>query len=80
MGLRSGPIHRGIREDRGAVVDGRYAKNWMARRTERAEVHLPPFFNRSGKRLAFRQTVDASRALVDDLTPVRLLKAHEASA
>ena len=28
---------------------------------------------------AFRQTVDASRALVDDLTPVRLLKAHEAS-
>ena len=27
----------------------------------------------------FRQTVDASRALVDDLTPVRLLKAHEAS-
>ena len=28
---------------------------------------------------AFRQTVDASRALVDDLTPLRLLKAHEAS-
>ena len=27
----------------------------------------------------FRQTVDASRALVDDLTPLRLLKAHEAS-
>ena len=28
---------------------------------------------------AFRQMVDASRALVDDLTPLRLLKAHEAS-
>ena len=45
---------------------------------ERAEVRLPPFLHRSGG-AAFRQTVDASRALVDDLTPLRLLKAHEAS-
>ena len=49
MGLRSGPIHRGIREDRGAVVDG-LREELDGPSAERAEVHLPPFFNRSGKR------------------------------
>ena len=47
MGLRSGPIHRGIREDRGAVVDsGRKELDGAAQ--ERAEVRLPPFLDRSG--------------------------------
>ena len=49
MGLRSGPIHRGIREDRGAVVDG-LREELDGAAAERAEVRLPPFFNRSGKR------------------------------
>ena len=49
MGLRSGPIHRGRRSDRWAPVDGgREELDGAAQ--ERAEVHLPPFFNRSGKR------------------------------
>ena len=55
-----------------------YAKNWMARRRNAHEsVYLLSAIEAAGA--AFRQTVDASRALVDDLTPVRLLKAHEAS-
>ena len=55
-----------------------YAKNWMARR---ANAHESVYLNASieAATAGFRQTVDASRALVDDLTPVRLLKAHEAS-
>ncbi len=55
-----------------------YAKNWMARR---ANAHESVYLHSSIEAAAagFRQTVDASRALVDDLTPVRLLKAHEAS-
>ena len=48
MGLRSGPIHRGIREGRAVVDGGREELDGAAQ--ERAEVHLPPFFNRSGKR------------------------------
>ena len=55
-----------------------YAKNWMARRRNAHEsVYLLSAIEAAGA--AFRQTVDASRALVDDLTPLRLLKAHEAS-
>ena len=55
-----------------------YVKNWMARRRNAHEsVYLLSAIEAAGA--AFRQTVDASRALVDDLTPVRLLKAHEAS-
>ena len=46
--LRSGPIHRGIREGRAVVDGGREELDGAAK--ERAEVHLPPFFNRSGKR------------------------------
>ena len=55
-----------------------YAKNWMARR---ANAHESVYLHSSIEAAAagFRQTVDASRALVDDLTPVHLLKAHEAS-
>ena len=47
MGLRSGPIHRGIREDRGAVVDG-LREELDGAAAERAEVRLPPFLDRSG--------------------------------
>ena len=55
-----------------------YVKNWMARRRNAHEsVYLLSAIETAGA--AFRQTVDASRALVDDLTPLRLLKAHEAS-
>ena len=55
-----------------------YAKNWMARRRNAHEsVYLLSAIEAAAA--AFRQTVDASRALVDDLTPLRLLKAHEAS-
>ena len=55
-----------------------YVKNWMARRRNAHEsVYLLSAIEAAGA--AFRQTVDASRALVDDLTPLRLLQAHEAS-
>ena len=55
-----------------------YAKNWMARRKNaQRSVYLHSSIDAASA--AFRQTVDASRALVDDLTPLRLLKAHEAS-
>ena len=75
---RPRPIHRGRRSDRWDPVDGgREELDGAAQ--ERAEIRLPPFFNRSSKQRRFRQTVDASRALVDDLTPLRLLQAHEAS-
>ena len=47
MGLRSGPIHRGIREGRGAVVDG-LREELDGAAAERAEVRLPPFLDRSG--------------------------------
>ena len=54
------------------------AKNWMARRKNaQRSVYLHSSIEAASA--AFRQTVDASRALVDDLTPLRLLKAHEAS-
>ena len=46
MGLRSGPIHRGIREDRGAVVDG-LREELDGSAQERAEVRLPPLLDRS---------------------------------
>ena len=54
------------------------AKNWMARRRN---AQRPVYLHSSIEAAAagFRQTVDASRALVDDLTPLRLLQAHEAS-
>ena len=55
------------------------AKNWMARRKNaQRSVYLHSSIEAAAA--GFRQTVDASRALVDDLTPLRLLQAHEASA
>ena len=44
MGLRSGPIHRGIREGRGAVVDG-LREELDGAAAQRAEVRLPPFLD-----------------------------------
>ena len=49
MGLRSGAIHRGRRSDRWAVVDG-LREELDGAAAERAEVRLPPFLHRSGKR------------------------------
>ena len=55
-----------------------YAKNWMARRKNKHEsVYLRSAIETAAAN--FRQSVEASRALVDDLTPARLLKAAEAS-
>ena len=54
------------------------AKNWMARR-KNAQRSIYLHSSIEAAAAGFRQTVDASRALVDDLTPLRLLKAHEAS-
>ena len=55
-----------------------YAKNWMARRRNQHEsVYLQSSIE--GAAGSFRQLVEASRALVDDLTPVRVLDAAEAS-
>ena len=55
-----------------------YAKNWMARRRNRHEsVYLHSSIESAA--VGFRQLVDASRALVDDLTPVRMLEARDAS-
>ena len=55
-----------------------YAKNWMARRRNQHEsVYLASSIE--GAAGSFRQLVEASRALVDDLTPVRVLDAAEAS-
>ena len=55
-----------------------YAKNWMARRRNRHEsVYLHSSIESAAA--GFRQLVEASRALVDDLTPVRMLEAREAS-
>ena len=55
-----------------------YAKNWMARRRNQHEsVYLHSSIEGAAGR--FRQLVEASRVLVDDLTPVRVLDAAEAS-
>ena len=55
-----------------------YAKNWMARRRNQHEsVYLESSIE--GAAGSFRQLVEASRALVDDLTPLRVLDAAEAS-
>ena len=55
-----------------------YAKNWMARRRNAHEsVYLESSIAEAAG--SFRQLVEASRALVDDLTPVRVLDAAEAS-
>ncbi len=55
-----------------------YAKNWMARRRNRHEsVYLHSSIESAAA--SFRQLVEASRALVDDLTPVRMLEARDAS-
>ncbi len=55
-----------------------YAKNWMARRRNRHEsVYLHSSIESAAA--SFRQLVEASRALVDDLTPVRVLEARDAS-
>ena len=54
------------------------ARNWMTRRRNPHEsVYLCSSIE--GAAASFRQLVDASRALVDDLTPVRVLEAREAS-
>ena len=55
-----------------------YAKNWMARRRNKHEsVYL--YSNIQAAASRFRQLVEAGRALVGDLTPLRLLEAPEAS-
>ena len=55
-----------------------YARNWMAGRRNRHEsVYLHSSIEKAAA--SFRQLVEASRALVDDLTPLRLLAAPEAS-
>ena len=55
-----------------------YARNWMARKGNRNEsIYL--YKNIQAAAASFRQMVEASRAMVDDLTPVRLLEAPEAS-
>ena len=55
-----------------------YAKNWMARRRNQHEaVYLASSIAAAAG--SFRQLVEASRALVDDLTPVRVLDAAEGS-
>ena len=55
-----------------------YARNWMAwRRNPHESVYLHSSIE--GAAAAFRQLVEASRALVDDLTPLRVLEAPEAS-
>ena len=55
-----------------------YAKNWMARRRNQHEsVYLESSIEEAAG--SFRQLVEASRALVDDLTAVRVLDAAEAS-
>ena len=55
-----------------------YAKNWLARRRNQHEsVYLESSIQEAAG--SFRQLVEASRALVDDLTPVRVLDAAQAS-
>ena len=55
-----------------------YAKNWMARRRNQHEsVYLESSIAAAAG--SFRQLVEASRALVDDLTPLRVLDAPQAS-
>ena len=55
-----------------------YVKKWMARRRNQHEsVYLHASIEAAAA--SFRQLVEASRALVDDLTPVRVLDAAEAS-
>ena len=55
-----------------------YAKNWMARRRNQHEsVYLESSIAAAAG--SFRQLVEASRALVDDLTPIQVLDAGQAS-
>ena len=55
-----------------------YAKNWMARRRNQHEsVYLESSIEEAAG--GFRQLVEASRALVDDLTAVRVLDAAQGS-
>ena len=55
-----------------------YAKNWMARRRNQHEsVYLESSIEEAAG--GFRQLVEASRALVDDLTAVRVLEAAQGS-
>ncbi len=55
-----------------------YAKNWMARRRNQHEsVYLESSIAAAAG--SFRQLVEASRALVDDLTPIQVLDAPQAS-
>ena len=55
-----------------------YSKNWMARRrNQHKSVYLESSIAAAAG--SFRQLVEASRALVDDLTPLRVLDAGQAS-
>ena len=55
-----------------------YARNWMERQRNKNEsVYL--YSNIQEAAASFRQLVEASRAMVHDLTPLRLLQAPEAS-
>ena len=54
------------------------ARNWMARRQKsQLSVYLDSQIQSAAA--SYRQLVEASRALIDDLTPVRVLEAREAS-
>ena len=54
------------------------ARNWMAwRRNSHESIYLQASIESAAA--GFRQIVEASRALVDDLTPLRVLEAPEAS-
>ena len=54
------------------------ARNWMARR-QKSQLSVYLQSSIESAEASFRQIVEASRALVDDLTPVRVLEAREAS-
>ena len=78
MGARSGLVRRHHSKDGRAVVDGLLPRTgWRG-----GAINMNPFYLHSSIEAAatsFRQLVEASRALVDDLTPVRVLDVAEAS-
>ena len=71
----------GLQQTRGAGSRGpwwlEYLRSWLARRRAPHEsVYLLRRIEQAGER--FRQSVEASRAMVDDLTPIRMLDGPEA--
>ena len=71
----------GLQQTRGAGSRGpwwlEYLRSWLARRRAPHEsVYLLSRIEQAGER--FRQSVEASRAMVDDLTPIRMLDGPEA--